>query len=88
MIIFGDLEINRSISKLPLFFFSVANLEHANTSDKATQNDYISMLKECDIFRYQQQHPDQFRPFTGMLAFPCSAYFFEELFPIDQVVSP
>lgn len=46
--------------------FFVANLEHANTSDKATQNDYISMLKECDIFRYQQQHPDQFRPFGTM----------------------
>lgn len=41
----------------------LANLENVNTCDKAIQNDYISMLKENDIFRYQQQHPEQFRPF-------------------------
>jgi len=34
-----------------------------NTSDKETQIDHVSMLKEYDLIRYQQQHPDQFRPY-------------------------
>ncbi|CAF3403740.1 unnamed protein product [Rotaria sp. Silwood1] len=41
-------------------------LENVNTSDKETQIDHISMLKEYDLIRYQQQHPDQFRPYVEM----------------------
>jgi hypothetical protein len=44
-------------------FFLVARLENVSTSDKETQIDHISMLKEYDIMRYQNQQPDQFRPF-------------------------
>lgn len=35
-------------------------------SDKETQIDHISMLKEYDLIRYQLQHPDQFRPYVEM----------------------
>lgn len=41
----------------------VTRLENVNTSDKETQIDHISMLKEYDLIRYQQQHPDQYRPY-------------------------
>jgi hypothetical protein len=41
----------------------VTRLENVNTIDKETQIDHISMLKEFDLIRYQQQHPDQFRPY-------------------------
>ncbi|CAF2816580.1 unnamed protein product [Rotaria sp. Silwood2] len=41
-------------------------LENVNTSDKETQIDHISMLKEFDLIRYQQLHPDQFRPYVEM----------------------
>lgn len=43
-----------------------ARLENVNTSDKETQIDHVSMLKEYDLIRYQQQHPDQFRPYVEM----------------------
>ena len=38
-----------------------------NTSDKETQIDHVSLLKEYDLIRYQQQHPDQFRPYGKSL---------------------
>ncbi len=38
-------------------------MENVNTSDKETQIDHISMLKEYDIMRYQNLQPDQIRPF-------------------------
>lgn len=38
-------------------------MENVNTSDKETQIDHVSMLKEYDLIRYQQQHPDQYRPY-------------------------
>ncbi|CAF2888382.1 unnamed protein product [Rotaria sp. Silwood2] len=37
--------------------YTVSRLENVNTSDKETQIDHISMLKEYDLIRYQQQHP-------------------------------
>ncbi|CAF1065742.1 unnamed protein product [Adineta ricciae] len=46
--------------------YTVTRLENVNTSDKETQIDHISMLKEYDLIRYQQQHPDQFRPYVEM----------------------
>ncbi|CAF3474902.1 unnamed protein product [Rotaria socialis] len=46
--------------------YTVSRLENVNTSDKETQIDHISMLKEYDLIRYQQQHPDQFRPYVEM----------------------
>jgi len=46
--------------------YTVTHLENANTSDKETQIDHIAMLKEYDLIRYQQQHPDQFRPYVEM----------------------
>ncbi|CAF1062649.1 unnamed protein product [Rotaria sordida] len=46
--------------------YTVSRLENVNTSDKETQIDHISMLKEFDLIRYQQQHPDQFRPYVEM----------------------
>ncbi|CAF0825488.1 unnamed protein product [Adineta ricciae] len=46
--------------------YTVNRLENVNTSDKETQIDHISMLKEFDLIRYQQQHPDQFRPYVEM----------------------
>ena len=54
--------MNRSTPSV-IFLLFLANLENGTTCDKATQNDYISMLKENDLFQYQQQHPEQFRPF-------------------------
>lgn len=44
----------------------VTLLENVNTSDKETQIDHVSMLKEYDLIRYQQQHPDQYRPYVEM----------------------
>lgn len=44
-------------------FLLVTRLENVNSSDKETQIDHVSMLKEYDLIRYQQQHPDQFRPY-------------------------
>jgi hypothetical protein len=41
----------------------VTHLENVNTSEKETQIDHISMLKEYDLIRYQQQYPDQYRPY-------------------------
>ncbi|CAF2350956.1 unnamed protein product [Rotaria sp. Silwood2] len=38
----------------------LTSLENVNTSDKETQIDHISMLKEYDLIHYQQQHPDRF----------------------------
>lgn len=49
--------------------FSVTLLENVNTSDKETQIDHVSMLKEYDLIRYQQQHPDQYRPYGTDLLF-------------------
>ncbi|CAF3355573.1 unnamed protein product [Rotaria socialis] len=46
--------------------YTVTRLENVNTVDKETQIDHISMLKEYDLIRYQQQHPDQFRPYVEM----------------------
>ncbi|CAF3797289.1 unnamed protein product [Rotaria magnacalcarata] len=46
--------------------YTVARLENVNTVDKETQIDHISMLKEYDLIRYQQEHPDQFRPYVEM----------------------
>ncbi|CAF0835241.1 unnamed protein product [Rotaria sordida] len=46
--------------------YTVSHLENVNTSDKETQIDHISMLKEYDLIRYQQQHPDVFRPYVEM----------------------
>jgi len=44
----------------------VTIVENVNTSDKETQIDHVSMLKEYDLIRYQQQHPDQYRPYVEM----------------------
>jgi hypothetical protein len=40
-----------------------------NTSDKETQIDHVSILKEYDLLRHQQQHPDQFRPYGKLIIF-------------------
>jgi sodium-dependent phosphate transporter len=43
--------------------YTVTRLENVNTSDKETQFNHILMMKEYDLIRYQQQHPDQYRPY-------------------------
>ncbi|CAF1028153.1 unnamed protein product [Adineta steineri] len=46
--------------------YTVARLENVNTSDKETQIDHVSLLKEFDLIRYQQNHPEQYRPYVEM----------------------
>lgn len=45
---------------------TVNHLENSNMSDKGTQIDHISLLKEYELINYQQQNPDQFRPYVEM----------------------
>lgn len=56
--------------KNKLFHFNlVTRLENVNTSDKETQIDHVAMLTEFDLIRYQQQHPDVYRPYGRRILF-------------------
>ncbi len=59
----AKLEVHKFRNENKNKIISVTHLENVNTSDKETQIDHISMLKEYDLIHYQQQHPDQFRPY-------------------------
>ena len=59
----------------------VTHLENVDKSDKETQIDHISMLKEYDLIRYQQQHPDIYRPYGKFLINFC----FRNIFSIVEM---